>query len=744
MTMKALLILMLFSAGAGLYARGQGIRVSNLNALVSAGYVAGVTDTSIYAAPGYQTVNAVLSGTVSLMNVPLNMSYQYQLLQGATTTTWTGPAVQFNQAAFTRSLEARLQGKFNPADYLPKEFQVIDKMKSNALGDMQGDLTRIQTETGASIPVQGAGLNDWKTVNDADMGTLQKLIVPDSIQRSAASNQLLLSQLQAKKNNGQPYDTAAYNRLLTQNKQAQGYQQALQTIANYRKQWATSGLVNNISQLEAGRAQALQKIAGDPTIIGQAAKGNLSLNGMERLFTSMQGFNLGHSVADMSPMTLSQSVMQNGLNSQLLGSAGQALSMTGGHMPSQASSYEQMFSGNSFNPSMAMGAIGAGNGGMSAPSGSQFSLMSFKSSASGILPFGGAGGLSSFVLTFSRNIPFGAHGHLRVELSKSMASGGPGATSGVDGLLSTNDFFKTLGVSLDYNNEFPKMDLSHQVHLSTAATDYSNPGNAYLFSGMKEAESNLQKGFMGHHLVVTLRNSYTLYSMDPSLGSDHFSQFSHLLDARWKLKKGNYVSLKLQPSWSNQVVDGVHSRVGAITRYSADVNWNIRIKHYQYHQFASLAYVNNTFPDSTLGVGATPILGIFPGSVAPITGPSFTLHSWQLTTLQSLSIKSCQVFFDNTLVYAPNNSAYVYLNSTWNTEGGYQYPLNGNLSASTSLTYTVVADWYEQAGVKQSLSGRLSSHCTLTAYIDLGRNLVVLQSYPVPGVRGDVLLSYHF
>jgi hypothetical protein len=143
------------------------------------------------------------------------------------------------------------------------------------------------------------------------------------------------------------------------------------------------------------------------------------------------------------------------------------------------------------------------------------------------------------------------------------------------------------------------------------------------------------------------------------------------------------------------------------------------------HTFTSLAFIDNTFQDSIL------------------TEPPLSIHSLQLTSMLGLSIKSCQVYLNNSVVYTPENLAYVYLNSTWTTEGGYMYPLGGRLQASSALDYVTVTDWYKQVGVKQSLSGALSAHITLTTYIDAGKNIAVYQSYPVPTLRGNIMLSYH-
>ena len=737
-----------------------GLRVSNVVLDVSAG-VTGLGEVAAAengTAPGtylsgapvepydessYSVVHATLSASVTLLNIPLQVGYQYEWVQGPGVMVNLGAlTTTFDKNAFTHSLAARLQGKFNPADYLPQQYQSLDRLESAALGDMQGDIAKVQAEYGSHLPLNAAGLNDWKTVNETDQASLERLILPDSVKRQVAANRVLLGQLQARKNAGQPIDTAQYDKILAQDREATGYRKILGVVQGYRSKWASSGLTSRLRQLALERGLALANIEKNPAVIAQAARQNLSLSGLEKLFMDMKGLNLGRGVADQSPMTLSQSVMQNGLNTQLLSGASKLFSATGGHMPSQGSSYESLFSGNSFNPDMAMAALSAGKG-TPGDNAARVSIMSFKSTAvgglQGMLPTGG--GLQQFVLTFSKDMKFGEHGHLTTEFSKSLAPG----TGGIQ-----TDFFKTLGVSVNYSNEFPKLGLSHDLRLSSAAGDYSNPGNAYLFSGMKEGASNIQKVFFQRQMTVTLRNAVTEYSMDPGSGGDKFTQYTNLLDVRWKMKKGNYLSLKFQPSWSNQTLDGVRSSAGAITRLSADLNYNRRLGRHTYQSFTSLAYVRNTFPDSLQGSIALNTAQPAQGGVLQQGYPSVpttaagVLHSFQLTSQQSLSLHQTQIFFDNMAVYAPQQSAYVYLNSTWNTEAGYRYPLRGVLSASSSLNYTMVSGWYTQAGIRQSLSGRLTAHMTLSGSVDLGRNLTVSSPYPVPGFRGDLRMSYHF
>jgi len=702
------------------------INISNVSVVVSADYINGPVDSLTYGTTDYNAVNGQVSGTLTAFNIPLNFGYQYQTLQGGgIQQSYTGTAVQFNKEAYTSYLASQLKGKFNPEDYLPQKFLSIDKMKQDALGDMQQDVGKVQQQYGSTMGTP-AGLNDWKTVNESDVNTLQRMILPDSLRKAVAANQVLLGQMQAKMNNHQPVDTAQYNHILAQNQELKGRQQMLSTVLGYRQKWQSSGLVNMIKKLEAERGIALGNVVKDPAVIGQLAKQNLSLSGLEKLFTDMKQLNIGRNIADVSPLTLQQSVFQNGLGTQLT-SGIQNMGLTTGKMPSMSSGYEQLFSANSFNPSMAMAGLNMGKGNMQG-NGSSLSLNSFKAGAmsglNGMLPIG-SGGMQSFVLTFSKSIQIGEHGHLTTEFSKSLATGGTGqGGASPGGLLSTNDFFKSLGVSVDYTNEYPKLELTQELKLSSAASDYSNPGNAYLFSGMKEVSSNLQKAFMKKNLTVTLRDSYTSFLTDP-VANAHFVQYNHLLDVRWKMKKGNYISFKYQPSWSNNVDSGMHTRVGMIQWYSADLNYNKRLGRHQWHTFTSLAYVNNSFADSIL------------------SEPPLAIHSFQLTSMISVNIKSCQAYLNNTEVYTPNNSAYVYLNATYNSEAGYMYPLGKRLQASSALDYTSVTDWYRQVGIKQSLSGALSSHITLSSYIDVGKNIAVYQSFPVPTIRGNIMLSYH-
>lgn len=704
-----------------------GLHVTNVTVDVMAGVMDLSnlnTDGSLYP-PLYGTYNVAhtrLGATVTLFNVPLQVGYQYEYTQGPGVMVNLGTlTTTFDKNAYISGLKARLQGKFNPADYLPQQYLSIDRLEQAALTDLHTDIGNIQRNYGSHLPLNAAGLGDWKTVTETDQATLERLILPDSLQHAIAANKVRLTQLQASKNQNQPIDTVEYNKILSQNHEAEGYRMILQKVQEYRNKWAASGFTAHLRQLARERGIALANIAKDPGVIAQAARQNLSLNGVEKIFMDMKGLNLGRGVADQSAMTLSQSVMQNGLNTELLGSASKLFSVTGGHMPSQGSSYESVFAGNGFNPDMAMASLGAGKG-TPGDNAARVSIMSFKSTAAsglqGMLPTGG--GLQSFVLTFSKDLRIGDHGHLNTEFSKSLAPG----TGGIQ-----SDFFKTLGVAVDYNNEFPKLGLSHDLRLSSAAADYSNPGNAYLFSGMKEAASSIQQVLLHRQMTITLRNAVTAFSMG---GDDRFTQYTNLLSVRWRLKKGNYVALKFQPSWSSQTIDGIRSQAGAITRLSTDVNYNAKIAKDAYQSFTSLAYVRNTFPSggTTLGLN---LLNTTP----PIT-------SFQLTSQQTLQIRQSQVYFNNTAGYTRQRTAYVYLNSTWNTEAGYRYPVKGSITAATGLNYTTVTGWYTQAGIRQSLSGRINNRMTLGGSVDVGKNLKVDAPYPVPGFRGDLRMSYHF
>jgi hypothetical protein len=151
------------------------IRVSNVALVVSADYINGPADSLAYGTTDYNSINTQVSGTLTLFNIPLNLAYQYQTLQGGgIQQSYTGTAISFNKQAFTSYLATQLKGKFNPEAYLPQQYLSIDKMKESAMGDMQQDIGKVQQQYGSALgPSTGlAGLSDWKTVNETDPATL--------------------------------------------------------------------------------------------------------------------------------------------------------------------------------------------------------------------------------------------------------------------------------------------------------------------------------------------------------------------------------------------------------------------------------------------------------------------------------------------------------------------------------------------------------------------------------------------
>ena len=117
-------------------------------------------------------------------------------------------------------------------------------------------------------------------------------------------------------------------------------------------------------------------------------------------------------------------------------------------------------------------------------------------------------------------------------------------------------------------------------------------------------------------------------------------------------------------------------------------------------------------------------------------------RSMLFTTNQTLSIGKNVIYANIAYDHEDNRSRYVYFNSSVQAEGGTAYLLLNKISSSSAITYSSVAGWYQQAGIRQSFAGQLGSRMGLNVFIDARKNIQLYQPLLYGAFRGDISIYY--
>jgi hypothetical protein len=194
------------------------------------------------------------------------------------------------------------------------------------------------------------------------------------------------------------------------------------------------------------------------------------------------------------------------------------------------------------------------------------------------------------------------------------------------------------------------------------------------------------------------------------------------VDARWKMKKGQYIALRYQPVRMIRKEPNAKTPVSVIERIALDASVYKKLGKIIYRNFFSIAGQKNIY-----SIG---------------TGSNFKNNSVTISSFQHISIGARMIYMNINYNHAFNSADYVYLNSSLYGEAGFSYQLSRNIMASSGLTYTGTTGWYKQVGIRQTLSGQLGEKFMINIYADLKKNFQVIQPLWNDPVRADISLRY--
>ncbi|SJZ93189.1 hypothetical protein [Sediminibacterium ginsengisoli] len=687
------------------------------------------TDTTTFYRSATYFQDATTRFTAMIGGVPLTAQYQYQRMNG-----WplpgslSAPSVNFNRELFQKNITDRIRSSFNPSSLVSERLAAIQNLKDIALKELQADLIKSVSGYGSNVTGKLKQLGNWDEIMKGDPAYFTRKILGDTAAAALAANEQLITNMQIQLNNHEQIDSLAYNKALKQADETKTLQRVVQVILKYRKKWDESGLVKTIRKMELEKDMQLKQILEDPAVLSKLAKDKLPLQKLERLFLSINKLNTGTGGDNISPVTLSQSLRTSGFSLETLGQNNKAFSATMGKMQELYSVAERsMASGSLMNTAASMAGVSFGKGAAGSDQFSRVTLMSFATSsdASGtnmLSPLSGQVA-RNLVFTVSRKMKLGSKGSLLTEVSKSAAQSQGDPKDGRPGgqILNTENFFSNLGLSAEYSNEFPSIDLAHEFGFKYGGDGYNNPGNSYFLSGSKEVFNSIDKSFFNRKLVIRVKNRFKTYGFGST--GRYVNNFSNTIDVRWKFKKGNYIALKYQPAYSASLQeDGSVQNKVVTDRIAADLNIRTKISRLQVQHFINLAYLSTQ----------TTFAGL----------ADEHYKTMQLTTMHSVTQGSKQFYVNTNFNYAFNNGAVPYLNSSMLTEAGIVYEAFRVLRLTTACNYNAVQGWYSQIVFKQGIGGQINKKLDINFSIDAASNLKVQQDLPVQNLRSDITVRY--
>ncbi len=672
-----------------------------------------------------------ISQSLSLYQIPVNVSYRFQDYATPLYPAVNNFSSDFDKEAFLASMQKKLVGKFNPEELVSDLPGTIDNAKAAAAKTFSNEISGLKSKYGDIVKKYQQQLGDPQTLITKDTKGLRQELMKNYSPGAIETKRNLFDQLQTRVNNGEQVDRALLDRLKTEISELELIDELIRKVDAQKQQWQQSGLIKKISENELAKKVKINEIANAPATIKKLAREKLNLTSIQKIFLNINKLSLGQGVANQSALS-SNHYLLNGINTEFLNQGNTYLGLMFGTHNDFNSLPDRIFS----NFQQASSNLSTGlKFGKGDPSGahSHVSFNTFKIGSqqnSYGLPSVSARTVSVFGL--DNRVDIGKGGYINFEVSKSTSKFEMGASppdsfqqnkSAVNALFSGENFYQNLALNVDYQNYYKTLDLDHRMFIRYVGTAYYNPGNYFLPSGGKETGTQLKKSFFRKKLVANLRHNLREYKFSEN-GDQRWLNSSATVDLRWKMRRGEYLGIRYQPTKMTRSQAEIKTLMSRSNRLSAEISMNKKLFTKPYRNYLSVSFLENFY---TVSDSST------------IQSNAILLNSFQ-----SYQIKTYSLFWNLSYNMADNRSQYVFFNSALNSDIGLSYAFLKTMTASSSLTYSKVKSWYEQAGLRQTLSGQLKENISFNFYIDARVNLKEYQQYYQDLIRAEWGIKYHF
>lgn len=682
-------------------------------------------NTDTFNSINYNLFNVQVSATA--LQIPVTITYQNNYYPFLAERLDDRISFSFSRQTFLDGIKKKLAGKFRPEDFLNEIKDPVEQLKTTALHSLKRDMNDLKEKYKDLLNEKFSLLGDVTDLLFKDPGSIKQHLLNNEWIAQLQNKSELLAQLQNRINTGQPVNMQELNSLKTEFKKYQATKELVTILANHNKKWSESGLLARIKESNILKKEAIQKVINDPLIIKKLAKQKLDLNSFQRLFLSITKLNIGKITADFNRQ-LTDNTILSGINTGFLAGKNKSVDVIAGTQRTTNSLFDFPFTNNIYNSNNRMMGLQMNN--TAAGNTSQVSLLAIQGFSNNTLPFANyAPPKRTMIIGISKQLEFNKTNLLNMSLSKSSGylqneikeTGSPDHRA--NNLFNTDDILKSIALTINYTGQFEKLNLQTETYVRYTGINYDNPATLFIPAGSKEAGLSICKLFLRKRLQFSARTNWRIYKFSET-SNNQYRNSSHFVDIKWKLKKGQSISLRYQPLKSTRLLEGIKSVIGNTEKLTANLNLAKKIRSFQYRNNISMAYLKNKYTGNS--------------------GYDLENQSIMLTSLQSF-IAGKNVFYSNTSFNKTNTrSAYFFFNTSFNSDLGITYNINQKLSASSSVNYNSVQAWYRQLAIRQSLNGELGKKLSMDIYIDIGKNIKLLQPLPYSLLRAEWSIQYLF
>ena len=687
----------------------------------------GLVDSSYSATGSFAYLgNITALSNWSIGTIPVSFAFSNQSWSDLDVNRLLG-SVRFDKDQYLQDLKKKLS-KYDPAKFLQMPAEIAQKLAEQARMALSTDLQNLNDSYKGLLGQELASITGLQNLPAIDAKSLRKKLLSTGFVQQVLEKEQLLLLLQEKINTGEKINRQEFTSLQQEVMKLKAVRDFIAKIEEHQKKWESSGLLKKIKETGLLRTDKIRQMINDPSTIRKMAKEYLSLQGLERMFLNLNRMDIGQAPLNLSPLSF-KGFLNNGIITEFLNKGKSVLLMLGRHRDLN-SILDYNFNG-SLNANNGFASAARIELSRSNQSSSQVLVSSFNQSLQNLIaPFDASAFRRTVVTTITSDRSIGQRGLLSIELSRSATQyrnqGNASDSTRVSGnplaaIFSGEDLFANTAIGMKYSDEFPKTGLSYQINFNKLGNGYNNPGNSFLSNGTTEIGIATRKSLLKNRLIVSARTNNRVFSFDGA-GNSQWTTKNTLVDARWKMKKGQYLGFRYQPTKMTKSNLGAKQLLSSTMRFSLDANLSARFNKATYRNLITLSYQESFYAG-------------FGGNKS---------NSIMINCFQNLNLGKNLLYLNTSYSNVENNPGIFYLNTSALAEAGFTYQLFEKVTASSSLNFNSIKGWYNQFGIRQSLNGQLGEKISLNLFINAGKNFSVRQPVWEKPIRADLALRYFF
>lgn len=684
-------------------------------------------------APAYNNFNSIynLDANITVAAIPLQFNSQRLSdpnLPGINA--FNNFRVNFSKEQYISSLKEKLKGRFNAEKLLENQIDLLKTVKDQAIQSLKNDVDLI---TRKYISLKSSEISDIvnsQNIFQTDIPSLSKKILSEKEVQKNKSDKNLLEQLQNKINNGLPIDKSVYDSLRMRIEKYKGLEAVLSKVTEHKKRWKDNGLIDKIAAFKNLTSENIKQAVNDPENIKRMALENLELNKIQKFLLNVTKLNIGQNALTTGKLSINDLISKN-ISSEFLKN-NKLFSVFTGKQNTVTSLNDLPFTDHINSNNNNIKAISFGKDDLKGTSRS-VSLLAFSQSNSlNNLYQSYSSARSLMVGTISNKWNLGNNSFISSEVSRSSTqysnelsatgtSYNSSPSKALQGLLKNGNILSNMALSFAYQADLQEKGLYYNINAISVSNGYNNPASSYLNNG-KELNAIFKKQIFKKKLQLSFRTSLRQYDYS-IVGKSKLNNSYFVYDVKWKFSKANFLAFRYQPAVSTKVDETTRIPVSQIDRVSLELNLNKRISSLYYRNYLNFAFQNNQ---------------LFFNDVNESVSKTFTLNN-----VQSITIGRHLLYWNNNFNFSSSNTAsLIYLNSSILSDLGITYTFLKTVSLSSSINYNSVKAWYDQIGLRQTLSGTIGKSLEISMYVNVGKNINLYQPELYSSVRGDLSLKY--